>query len=512
MKRKIITSQRLLEKVLTLAMVRFFLPFVLFLLLNTVTVFAQGQLGDIQFESDIERVSGQIGELRLGERRGSDDADDLPNDSYWGKKMESVIRAPEAEDSHKSYYDEQVKRKKEKERLEKLRKKDARIAKKTLEKAYRVHSEAFATWKELHDKFDELNKRWRYAAELLKLAIRDESTLVWGINDRIDESVLQMIRELTADLSEMRTQIDDFAFLYDGLYQPLHIRSSIFIQFAPSARRDGAEVYLRDLQALKTKIDRAKPAINRQYPKLEIRSEEMITKTKAFKDLVDEAHRTNRPWIVKRKNVILNQVNTDDKWRKDIRAALRELRAASSIHRPKSLKDLKPGDVVLLGTGGAFSKLTYVVGLFFSGRLHKPNPAAHAVAYLGRDAAGKPLYLNHTTSLIFGRGSHIIGETEFLQLYGKRKKYVARPQPVVAGRELLSFALQAANNTQTTFGTDFGLVGDDDVCGERIAMAVAKATGVDLIKKKLAPIEIHPSDFFDDDEFGWYFLVSPLQD
>ncbi len=77
---------------------------------------------------------------------------------------------------------------------------------------------------------------------------------------------------------------------------------------------------------------------------------------------------------------------------------------------------------------------------------------------------------------------------------------------------LLETALEAVRNTKTATGTDFGLFGEDTVCSEEAALAVAKSTGVDLIRKRRGPIDVHPSDFFDDDRLGWYFVVNPMTD
>ena len=111
---------------------------------------------------------------------------------------------------------------------------------------------------------------------------------------------------------------------------------------------------------------------------------------------------------------------------------------------------------------------------------------------------------------LIGYGQDVNAKTQ--AGYTPLHRDVARPQSVVNGRTLLESALEAARNTRTPTGTDFGLFGEDVVCSERAALVVARSTGVDLIQKRMGPITVHPSDFFDDDKLGWYFLVNPMMD
>ena len=102
----------------------------------------------------------------------------------------------------------------------------------------------------------------------------------------------------------------------------------------------------------------------------------------------------------------------------------------------------------------------------------------------------------------------MIGQTEFEQKYGKRGVYVARPLPKVDGRELLHYALEAAQNARDR-GSDFGVLGKGKaVCSERALFGIARATGINMTNNRRL-IDVTPGDFFDanDQGVGVYFTI-----
>lgn len=239
----------------------------------------------------------------------------------------------------------------------------------------------------------------------------------------------------------------------------------------------------------------------------------------------EEFERMNAAWVRKQQEWIRQAVERDKRWGNEVLSSLRELRPPNPDYRPKTLNDLSSGDIVLLAPGDyEFSgHLITLVDDLITGRLFKPGESAayasHALAFLGRDASGRMLFLDHTAFNPLkpeeGGGSHIIGETEFQQKYGHRQIYVARPQTAVHGRKLLETALEAVKKTKEgrIVGTDYGLLGKNEaVCSERAAFAVVKATGLPYeTRGKLHPIDITPGDFFDNEKIGKYFIVTPLQ-
>ncbi len=234
-----------------------------------------------------------------------------------------------------------------------------------------------------------------------------------------------------------------------------------------------------------------------------------------------EAH---NEWLKEKEQIVRAAVAAGADWTKDVLLALRYGRPAQTEGRPESLKDLKPGDILLVappinsGAGAAFSRLVAIADQFYTGRIfttgQTASPASHALTFIGRTADGRMLFLDHTSK----RGSHIIGETEFRQEYVQRTMFVAKPQTVVNGRELLQAALDAAKDAGSPHipGSNFGVLGKNDaVCSERAALVVARASGKDEIYKdnrRLGPVDITPADFFDNKHIGKYFVISAITD
>lgn len=230
----------------------------------------------------------------------------------------------------------------------------------------------------------------------------------------------------------------------------------------------------------------------------------------------DEFDRMNAVWVAKQQELIWQAVEADKRWASEVLASIREIRVPSPIFQPKELKDLRPGDVLLIGPDDSLISRTIVradpfyraVDYYFGGDVSKPEfkkgPVSHAMTYV-KTVNGEMLFLDHT-----GEGSRILNTEEFIKKYGSRETYVARPQTKVDGRELWETARESALQKKS----DYGVRGGNVVCSERAAIAVAKATELPLqdehhvLSKILPGIDITPNDFFDDKHAGKYFLIS----
>ena len=487
------------------------------LLLLTTVARGQGQFGDIKFRDDVNRAFGEIkrasGSTR-SERNSSNEHTSNRSDNSnprvsdeEDRRQREIIAAAKA--AAKAEREREREKKLQEDKIKKAREQAARQAKKDIKKAGQVYARAHQQWKQLFDQSWDLEQRWRYITSLLDVVQRDGARLVWGLDGQIDMQLQKANQEFQARADALRKKMTAYSLLFADLRIPIQIDPDLFLHFDALDRAHLAAWQLKELQDSQVRLDQVRTDIEHAAAALERESAELATATRTLQKLVETARESSRPWLVARWKEITTESAGADPWRGDVLQALRELREPPSLHRPEHLGDLRPGDVMLLGPGGVESKLAYVVGIFMAGRELSNNPAAHALTFIGRDATGRALFLDHTA----GRGSHIVGETEFRQEYASRKKYVARPQSVVNGRVLLETAIDTASKTQTTLGSRFGLIGEDKVCSEEAAFAVGKATGTDLIRKRIASaIDVHPSDFFDDQRLGWYFVVSPMKE
>jgi hypothetical protein len=485
----------------------------LVLLATPAPALGQGAFGDLKFEQDVERVIKEIDRFRRsGDQESNSGGErESPSDSSSGqseqeRRRRDLIRQAEAE--ARAQRAREAQRRAVEAELRKHRERAIAAAAANVDKADRIAAQATREWREAFANEAELAARWRYATQLLDLAERDGARLVWGLDGKIDASLREAERELRARIDALRERMNAYALLFGQLRPPLQFYKTTFLQFEPFTRSRLAENYLNEAQADSRQLERVLPKVRQAHAELEEDSARLVTDARAFHALVESARESSRPWLVRRWDTIRAESAASDPWRGDVLHALRSLREPPAIHRPQRLADLKPGDVVLFAPSGATSQMLHVAGVFLSGRPTRDNPAAHAATFVGRDAAGRVLFLDH----VAGRGSHIKGETEFIQEYGGRKKYVARPQSVVNGRVLLEAAIKAAQETRSTSGSDYGLLGGDTVCSEKAALLIGKATGADLIRARIGPVDVHPSDFFDDERLGWYFVVNPMSD
>ena len=97
-------------------------------------------------------------------------------------------------------------------------------------------------------------------------------------------------------------------------------------------------------------------------------------------------------------------------------------------------------------------------------------------------------------------------------MYGNYDYYAARPREVVDGKKLFLAAQEMhieASKKITLLGSSYGVLGNDIVCSESSDMVVAKATGRQTVDKGRF-IDVTPNNFFDKQDAGRYYIISPL--
>lgn len=263
-------------------------------------------------------------------------------------------------------------------------------------------------------------------------------------------------------------------------------------------------------QALQETIRNHKQTILRAREAMQIAHERLALLAEQ-----EEFEKMNAAWLRKQEDLIrqaAKRVAGEKKWEDEVSVAIQSLTTPETF-RPKTLKDLKPGDILLvapedplgkfIAEGDRFVRVVEHLskGEIFKAAKAEKTPVSHAVTFV-KSVEGKLLFLDHTSE-----GSRILNEAKLIQKYGHRRMYVARPQEVADGRKLWQVAREAALRKRS----DYGLFGDNAVCSERAGIAVARSTGLPLEQNRLGPIDITPGDFFDDESTGKYFIVSPLQ-
>jgi len=225
--------------------------------------------------------------------------------------------------------------------------------------------------------------------------------------------------------------------------------------------------------------------------------------------------RKRAEWLNNQQALIRQSVVQDSQWRKEVLASIKARRVPNLATRPKELDDLRPGDVLLIGpddsaTAWAIKNLDPLyraLDYFAAGNVSAPElkqgRATHVLTFIKR-VNGTMLFLDHTLE-----GSRVLNEEGLMRQYGDRLAYIAKPQAKVNGRTLWEAAREAALKKES----DYGVFGKSVVCSERAAIAIAKATGQRMDKENHAfgvwgPIDVTPSDFFDQKHVGKFFLVS----
>jgi hypothetical protein len=231
----------------------------------------------------------------------------------------------------------------------------------------------------------------------------------------------------------------------------------------------------------------------------------------------DEFDRMNDVWMQRQQVRIQEAAQRDNAWTTEVLQSIQQTQVpVPNLHRPRKLEDLRPGDILLVTPEGTLSKTIVSADLLIRSANHlsrgeisravqaEKAPVSHALTFV-KSVGNKQLFLDHRKK----EGSRILDQAQLRHRYGHRGIYVARPQMVVDGRQLWQAAREAALKKKS----DFGLFGEDVVCSERAALAVAKATGgQSLAEHRLGPVDITPGDFFDREGPGKYFIVSPLEE
>ncbi len=227
----------------------------------------------------------------------------------------------------------------------------------------------------------------------------------------------------------------------------------------------------------------------------------------------DELDRTNERWLRAQEQRIREAVAAGRAWRMAMLESLRNIQVPEPTHRPKSLDDVLPGDVLLFEAAPGFSAAIPPADYFYrvasdlargdvlAAAAKRPAAVSHALTFVKR-VNGVMLFLDHTSE-----GSRILDRRELTRKYDDRKVYVARPQTTPDGRALWAAARQAALRNRPYYGVLPG----QQVCSEQACVVVAKATGTPMANHRLGPIDITPADFFDREAIGKYFIVSPLE-
>jgi hypothetical protein len=277
--------------------------------------------------------------------------------------------------------------------------------------------------------------------------------------------------------------------------------------FAGQEKRNFIDDLKRGLQSQESTVARQdlKSEIERQaHSRLIVQKEQ------------EEFDKMNEAWLKRQQEFIREAANQDRKWKNEVLASIKAIRVPSPVFTPKTLDDLHPGDILLIAPDDSLTSqgivrvdpLYRAIDYFSSGHVSEPEVkkgrVSHALAVV-RTVNGEILFLDHT-----GEGSRILNREDYVRKYGQREFYVARPQAKVDGRELWGAAREAALKKNS----DYGLFGQNVVCSERAAIAVAKATQLPLqdehhrLGKRLGPVDITPNDFFDGEHVGKYFLIS----
>jgi len=223
-------------------------------------------------------------------------------------------------------------------------------------------------------------------------------------------------------------------------------------------------------------------------------------------------------WITTQHTLVQSAVAADANWTNEFLQRLKGFPPPESSFQPKGLSDLKNGDVLLIYPKTLRDKAIDRADKFYNSYGSSENlKACHGLVFIGRDASGRCLFLNNTAKSYLHPednpgGPHIIGQTEFEQLYGSSDYYVARPRAVVDGKMLLQAAKDMhikAGNKITIAGSAYGVLGDDMVCTVSSDNAVAHATGRQPVDRKKF-IDVTPNNFFDKEATGRYYIISPI--
>ena len=238
-------------------------------------------------------------------------------------------------------------------------------------------------------------------------------------------------------------------------------------------------------------------------------------------------------WVMYQKRQFALRTQQPDYWCKNyVNELQQQIDSTTKIEvwnpmKPKTTKDLKPGDVILVEGTGVAGNLIQGVDILFTGSA--TTNASHTLTYL-KEVDGVKLFLDNNPSI----GAVIISEQQMREKYDGRGTEIARMTgaPLDSTQVKLlwnkAIEMQQKNNQEALFsynssgekkfiaGTEWGIIGDDMVCSEA-SWELIKATGRKdfnpqakgwfngMFKKNT--IGFSPADFYENNQ---YFLISTL--
>ena len=227
----------------------------------------------------------------------------------------------------------------------------------------------------------------------------------------------------------------------------------------------------------------------------------------------DEFDRMNAAWLRKQEQLIRESVAADAARRAAVLASIRRIEVPPPHLQPRTLDDLRPGDILLFEPESGWNQVIPPADYFYRvasdfarGDVHaaigrRPAPVSHALTFI-RQVNGVQLFLDHTHE-----GSRVLDRRELTRKYHTRKTYVARPETAPDGRQLWAAAREAGLRK----GAFFGVLPGQQVCSERACAVLAKGSPATPAGTRLGIVDVTPGDFFDSQAMGKYFVVSPIE-
>lgn len=238
-------------------------------------------------------------------------------------------------------------------------------------------------------------------------------------------------------------------------------------------------------------------------------------------------------WVAYQKRQFALRIQQPDYWCKNyVNVLQQQIDSANKNEawnpmKPKTTKDLKPGDVILVEGTGLAGNAIQGVDILFTGST--TTNASHTLTYL-KEVDGVKLFLDNNPSV----GAVIISEKQLREKYDGRGTEIARltGAPLDSTQVKLmwnkAIEMQQKNNQEALFsynlngekkfiaGTEWGFLGDDMVCSEA-SWELIKATGRKDFNPqakgwfngwfKKTTIGFSPADFYENNQ---YFLISRL--
>lgn len=218
-------------------------------------------------------------------------------------------------------------------------------------------------------------------------------------------------------------------------------------------------------------------------------------------------------WASKQRDQILKAVEEDRKWVNEILDAIKVHRYPDPKYRPKTLNDLRPGDILLMEPKG-IGNILAVADQLVTGRAFTEGkikaPVSHATMFIRNPDSGENQFFDHTSA----RGSHLLKTEEFIKKYSHRKMFVARPIKDIDGKKIWEEVEKEISKTKEgkVFGTKFGFFGKDKICSEEMIFVIAKVTGFPFKEKyDRLIVATTPSDLFDKNSIGKFFIITHLE-